>query len=638
MGDFRAATRRAACALVFVAAFVSSSRNAFAWTYPEHRDIVLKALEGLDPDQRRAFDAVWVVARSKHVSRFCAHPDEAAQGSDPTCIDYAAWAGVAGDHSCSAADMLKTLTSDWMLAVADVAADLKTDLAKAKRRTARVNALRNSDIRLQWADPEYATRAQSNLAHFLLPRPAVNTTWPQYAVASLTEGVVINALASYSWYHVEALEKARALANPALTPDDRAALSLAMLADEAFGLHFLEDVFAAGHVAGTWGDTPVRKGTHDYYNEHGLEVTTWNGERVVLSGDAWMRPEDAARAAALVQRSLEQLMDAVRGIGPSALVVAPKPPSLTAGAFDVCHAETVPKRPHNAATLVYAVLRDTPVPMLTTGRGEMPRFRTEMGPFIGMQGAGRAGILLGSFAPSQDQAGAIAGLELGVRAGVGLEGVLNEAGDGLAFLDFGFRQDGNSTNQYGSDSNIPEAGAITAAVPGRFAYQTRIRLPFWLLPMDLLIAGPILLAVSPSTLQSMAVTAGNGGLIPWQAGIATRVGRFQFILGREVGVGLFGYTRSGGAYFVLPTDAGSSVPRALMALSSIQLEFPVIEYRPFRTFSSEQSSSIVFQLYGAVDIPSRTSLVAPLEGEKSVSVEPVWLIGGRMAFDWRYYL
>jgi len=51
-------------------------------------------------------------------------------------------------------------------------------------------------------------------------------------------------------------------------------------ADEAFALHFLEDTYAAGHVAGTWGDASQRKGTHDFYNANGLEVRTWdNAER-----------------------------------------------------------------------------------------------------------------------------------------------------------------------------------------------------------------------------------------------------------------------------------------------------------------------------------------------------------------------
>ncbi len=88
-----------------------------------------------------------------------------------------------------------------------------------------------------------------------------------------------------------------------------------MLADEAFALHFLEDTFAAGHVAGAWGDVSQRKGTHDYYNAAGLEVFTWRGgsESMVLMGDAHMRPEDAERAASAVRISLEQLIDHAAG-------------------------------------------------------------------------------------------------------------------------------------------------------------------------------------------------------------------------------------------------------------------------------------------------------------------------------------
>ena len=37
----------------------------------------------------------------------------------------------------------------------------------------------------------------------------------------------------------------------------------------------------------------------------------------------------------------------------------------------------------------------------------------------------------------------------------------------------------------------------------------------------------------------MAVIAGNGGLIPWHSGIATSFGRFQIVLGREMGVYFF---------------------------------------------------------------------------------------------------
>ena len=114
---------------------------------------------------------------------------------------------------------------------------------------------------------------------------------------------------------MSALQKATRLAHETLPPEERSALTRAMLADEAFALHFIEDTYAAGHVAGTWGDVSQRKGTHDYYNENGLEVSTWEGgaKTVVLMGDAHMRPEDAQRAAESVRLSLEQLLDTAVG-------------------------------------------------------------------------------------------------------------------------------------------------------------------------------------------------------------------------------------------------------------------------------------------------------------------------------------
>ncbi|MDG2305307.1 MAG: hypothetical protein P8R42_11770 [Candidatus Binatia bacterium] len=50
----------------------------------------------------------------------------------------------------------------------------------------------------------------------------------------------------------------------------------------------------------------------------------------------------------------------------------------------------------------------------------------------------------------------------------------------------------------------------------------------------------------------MAVTAGNGGFLPWQQGLATRFGRFQFVAARELGVDC----------------------------DSIRFDLPIIEHRP----------------------------------------------------------
>ena len=53
----------------------------------------------------------------------------------------------------------------------------------------------------------------------------------------------------------------------------------------------------------------------------------------------------------------------------------------------------------------------------------------------------------------------------------------------------------------------------------------------------------MLFFIDQEALTSVGVAAVNGGLIPWQAGIETSFGRFQFVLGREVAVYLYGRTK-----------------------------------------------------------------------------------------------
>ena len=238
--------------------------------------------------------------------------------------------------------MLETvLTSDWILVVADIATQLKEDFARipvtappdqvegdstakgnARRRLAggksraqRQNALRTADTRLQRADPQYATRADTNLAHFLLARPDTNLDPYAYAELTLPVGSELNAIGVWGTFHFAALQKASRLAREKLTPEERRKLVRAMLFDEVFALHFLEDTHAAGHVAGCWGDVSQRKGTHDFYNANSIEVFTWKGrdKTIILMGDSHMRPEDVDLAAKAEQTSLEQVLDAASG-------------------------------------------------------------------------------------------------------------------------------------------------------------------------------------------------------------------------------------------------------------------------------------------------------------------------------------
>ncbi|MCH7965000.1 MAG: hypothetical protein IH852_13800 [Bacteroidetes bacterium] len=610
-----------------------------AWVYPEHRDIALMAIQNLSAEYRSILDKLWSEARIGYESRLTEAVIDAAQSTNPQFLDYASWTAISGDHSCSPENLLyNVLETDWILKVADVAAQLKIDLAEAENRHKHINALRDSDINFQRVDVEYATRAGSNNVHFLLARPEVGTNAREYLMACLTEGADLNALAAYTLFHISALMKAARLNIKILSQKERSALILSVLADEAFALHFLEDVFASGHVAGTWGDASQRKGTHDYYNEKGLAVTTWDGKRVVLMGDSYMRPQDAELAAISIRLSIEQLLDVASGKVNIDYSAANESYQSTQNSFNVCTNNFVPPRSIEDTqinTFLGDVLVQTSVPGLAIGLGELPRFRAELGAFIGVVPALRGATVNGGFGTEQTTVGGVGGIDVAIRLGFGLEGVLNESGDGLIFLDLGWRQDGAATMKFGDSPALPEAGQITSAIPGRSAFILRFRMPFWLIPGDLLILGPILGLTSPKSLAHVGVQAVNGGLIPWQAGIATPIGRFQFILGREIGVALYGRGDKKDA-ILIPGQGANNDNTTLITFKSTQLDFPILEYRPFRTFALDQSSSLVIQINFGVDIPNSETVIVP-PGVEIPELDNVWYVGVRFAFDWRYY-
>jgi hypothetical protein len=664
-----AEVRLAGCLRGLVMAITLGAANtAFGWIYPEHRDIAVLAVQGLDPERRAEFDRLWQEAQAGDPQRMCELVVDSEQGVTPVCIDWAALSGIAGDHSCSSAEMLETVRqSDWILVVADVAAQLKVDLARipvtapaeqvepaariiadAQRRLAdeasraqRQNAQRSADTRMQRADPQYATRADANLAHFLLPRPDTNLDPIDYGRLALKPGSPLNAVGVYAWFHISAMEKASRLANERLSPEERSALVRAMLFDEAFALHFLEDDFAAGHVAGSWGDVSQRKGTHDLYNQNGLEVFTWTGRErtIVLMGDAHMRPQDAALAAASVRKSIVQLLDAAAGRSRGYSI----PPAATAEEqpddFDVCKSVTFPDRGAGLGTgrgqygqVLVEVLLDTPVPALGPGLGSLPRARSEVGAFMGLAASITGRGVNGGFETSQNENGFIAGLDLAFRIGLGLEGALGNAGDGLAFFQVGLAADGPSTNKISETGLGTLGGSLSAAIPARSGLSTRIRLPYYLIPGDLLFLSPLYF-FNPEKYTQLAVTASNGGLLRWQQGLATRIGRFQFVLGRELGVTFYGLW--GDPQLVAPPAPPAAVGR-VVNFKSTYYDLPILEYRPYRAFSANQSSTVLFQLFAGADVPYGESVVSPI-GAPPPSLHTVWSVGLRMTFDWRYY-
>ena len=452
---------------------------SLAWVYPEHREISMIAIYDLDPDRQQVLAELWASARLGYENRLNVLPADSTLGENPTSLDYAAWPAIAGDHSCSSEILLHTvLETEWILGVADVAARLKRRLNEAGwERHHRINVLRDSDIAFQKVDQAYATRAGSNNVHFLLARPDVNTDALTYLSGCLKEGVESNAIGAYAWFHLSALIKASQLKNQDLTAEEHSSLARAVLADEAFALHFIEDVFAAGHVAGTWGNAALRKGTHDYYNEMGLAVSTWNGESVVLLGDAWMRPEDATRAAGVVRASLEQVLDAAAGQDSSTIIDAEELIFTAADTFNVCKLNYMLHRSADRKyrKLLAEILVETPAPGLAEGLGELPRFRAEIGPFIGIMSAIYGGTHTGGFLNSQSNVGGTGGIEMALRLGLGLEGVMNESGDGMVFLDLGIRQDAASTSKIFDTEEAAEFGDITAVIPSRNAFLVRLR-------------------------------------------------------------------------------------------------------------------------------------------------------------------
>ena len=469
-----------------------------------------------------------------------------------------------------------------------MSAETKVRLEKATTRDSKQNALAINNLKLQFVDREYTTRAGANNGHFLTTRTSDDPK--EYLVRTLGAGAEPNALGLYLYYHLGALGLAREWA-AATDPAARTELARKVLATEAFALHFLEDTFAAGHVAGSWGSVAERKGTHDYYSELGLDTSAWNGTLFTLLGDGYMRPQDLTRTARVVAMSLGQIFDATRDGTPSAAAAGDVTSTAAAGAsaFDSCTATNQPTSTLTAktATVALSVARETPIP----GRGEkdvhVPHFRQEIGPFVGFSGDLTGGLEFGGFQSGTGNARWWGGAEVEFRVGIGLEALTASTGAGQAFLGIGFTYD--SAQYGGAQPALENSGA--PVVPARQGLTFRLRVPFYIIPFDLLLAAPILSWAAPDAMVNMGIVAASGGLIPWQQAFITPFGAFQFLLGREVGVTLFGYfgnpgrgrgTRRPGRHRALPERPGLSLlPRPVLRFSHLRVPAPArVRHQP----------------------------------------------------------
>ena len=184
----------------------------------------------------------------------------------------------------------------------------------------------------------------------------------------------------------------------------------------------------------------------------------------------------------------------------------------------------------------------------------------------------------GGFEAAQTQNGFVYGLDVGVRAGLGLEGALGDAGDGLVFLQIGLTADAPSTNNF-ADSGFGSAlkGSLGAAIPSRTGLSGRIRMPYTL-------------RAPPSCRLCTSLTRNATRRSPsppptavcWDGKPAGRRGSVAFS------------SCSGASSASWHTDClGSTVNRAerppdglgrIINYKSIYFELPIVEYRPYRAF------------------------------------------------------
>jgi hypothetical protein len=96
-------------------------------------------------------------------------------------------------------------------------------------------------------------------------------------------------------------------------------------------------------------------------------------------------------------------------------------------------------------------------------------------------------------------------------------------------------------------------------------------------------------------------------------------------------VALFGYGSHG-----IYGYSGSNGTISQYTYRSWQLDLPIVEYRPFRTFATNTALTVALQLGFGIDFPNNAHLTNP-PGAPGPDLGTSWLIYLRLAFDARYY-
>lgn len=485
---------------------------ARAWIFSEHTRITQRALAELD-HAPGAIDRGWLAVLEESL-QLCADP----QHCGPAAPRLAVLPSLAGDHSCTPAELANTLRDahdprSWVRGVLAVAARTDRDLDAAGRDAdARADIRRRMHVDLQNQDAHYLTRARLDYSHFQLARELSAPKLRGYLQFALASGQQANATATYVNYHIVAVR----LAQRARAEHSRPLIAQALLV-EFFALHFLEDAFASGHFVGHWGDTPTRLGTHDYYARAGFAVTRWQDpdSLYIAHGDAFLADAELAPAAAAVTQSLLQILDPAQ----AEAYASASENAFGFAAFDACNDPVVPPglTPVVDLPALHTVLGYEPIPALRYP--PVARIRAEQGFFLGASAtAGYDYVLADGHAP---QFNAV------VRLGYGAAGIIDDALNAQAFFDIGFA----GSYLLSSQRRLSIAGVAL-----------RLRAPGYFLLVDGVVAivlAQLLQEHCPGCVRWAAAAGGGGAGRLWKSHALFGTLSWQLSLLRDLSLRLF---------------------------------------------------------------------------------------------------
>jgi len=291
----------AACA----AASLLWNGSARAWYFPEHAELTRLALRDYAP--RFVSERIESVTDEAFADGIGICPEAiTALRVDPPkgdCVPYGALAALAADHANTAADLQNALSakryrlpplpnrtlgalvtdaarSTWADFLADGhPEDLRVwykDISTLEgssdagaHSTVARDYVRTLDTKLQVIDRGYTSRAAGAKTHFHDATLSTTAILMQASVGDLD-----NALAQLLAHHARSLQLA-VTSTYAADAKARRSLRVEALMEHAFALHFVEDGFAAGHIATDPAvQDPVRRAQrHDFFNRQGLAVT-----------------------------------------------------------------------------------------------------------------------------------------------------------------------------------------------------------------------------------------------------------------------------------------------------------------------------------------------------------------------------